>query len=154
MEPLKEIPTYEYFVHTWGGFYNKEHKEKHKQEEGSRWFPNKEERDVYVKSLEYLSKQLNAKMVIVHIAEGYNTRNLPCIHRVVEYKGSRIYSFNQWYWPDTASTLEYHLKYKWYPGFNDYAVQNAFPDEEINWEEVKIVQEWLTGDFEVESDGS
>lgn len=37
-------PKYEYHLHTWGGFYNKEYSEIHKKPNGDFWFESYEER--------------------------------------------------------------------------------------------------------------
>lgn len=143
MEALK----YEYYIYTWGGFYNEEYKKIHNYEKGPRWFNSKEERDDYITELKLVEKKLNARHLACHLDEGYCTRQPTILHRVVEYKGERIYSKNEINWCWEYSVAAFHNEYKWYPGFNDYAVCEHFKltEDEIQWNEVKTIQEWITG---------
>lgn len=142
---MKDI-KYEYFVHTWGGFYNEHNKEVHKQEEGSKWFNTKEERDKYIDNLYKLCDSLNTPDACLAkvVAEGYNTRELPTCHRVVEYEGKEYYTKYDWEWSASYSNLRYWMEYKWYPGFNDYPL-----GEDFDYSKVKVVQEWITGAFDI-----
>lgn len=156
-ENKPEIPKYEYYVKTWGGFFNDHNKAVHGFSEADSWFSTKEDRDNYIATLDKAvedTKELTSNgdvCLVKHLAEGYNTRTLPTIHRVVEYKGKRVYSKNEICFPDfNFQTLEYHAYYKWYPGFNDYAVKSAFPDEEVDYTKVKIIQEWISGSIDIE----
>ena len=138
MEKLK----YEYFLKTWGGFYNEQHKKIHKKEPGNYWFDTAEERASYVAELKKLSEELGAKVLMVDTTiEGYNTRIMTTLHRVIrDSQGEEHYSsYNMGYgWP--IDMAKYHMEYKWRPGFNDYPL-----GEDYDYDSCEIVQEWVTG---------
>lgn len=133
---------YEYFLFTWGGFYNKEHVEKHGFTKGGKmWFDTKEDRDNYIKLLDQIAEKHNAKHLVRVIDEGYDTREVPTCHRIVEYKGKYYYDSDSYSWPTEVSTMEYHMEWKWTPGFNSYPLGEDFED----YENVNTVMEWITG---------
>ena len=145
-------PEYTYYLYTWGGFYNDKYIELHGYfEKGAFFFDTKEERDSYIKELKNAEEKYNAKYLIFQIAEGYNlsVESMPCIHRVVEYKGVKYYSYYQLHWPMEITNAAYIKQYKWYPGFNDETVEEIL-QEEVNYEEVEIIEEWYTGKFKDE----
>lgn len=142
---MKETRKYEYFIHTWGGFYNQSNVDIHgftKEQGGSKWFDTKEDRENYINLLENVCKNLGTPdACIVHVIdEGYDTRDVPTAHRITEYEGKHYYSCDKWNWPSDLSTIEYHMEWKWYPGFNDYPLGMDFDYSKVN-----IVQEWITG---------
>lgn len=137
-------PKYEYYIYTWGGFYNDKYFKVHKHLPGARWFDTKESRDAYLELLKEIETTLNARHLAYQVAEGCHTRNLPVIHRISEYKGKRVYTRYEWSWPESLSALKYHAEWKWYPGFNDYPFGEDFDD----YQNVNIVQEWFTGAFD------
>lgn len=132
-------PKYEYMVNTWGGFYNDQHKNKHHQEPGYRWFETKEERHLYITSLETISEQLNAKMLMYTFEEGYHTRIKTVLHRVIYYKGKEYYSENDLGFGFPMDGAEYIMEWKWTPGGNDCV---AFEGEDEKYE---TIAEWITG---------
>ena len=139
------VPKYEYHVFTWGGFYNDEHKAKHKREPGDYWFDTVEEREAYIKELESISKQLNAQVLMINRTEGFDCRTRTVAHRVSEYKGIRAYTTRDLGINYEFSAAKYMMENNWYPGFNDY----PFGDIDYTSEEFKVVGEWITGaDFE------
>jgi len=150
---MKELPKYEYYLHTWGGFYNDEHVTKHGiTEKGDFWFDTKEEREIFLKRLQDAEKKYNARMLAFYEAEGYDIREHPIIHRIVEYKGKKYYSTNEWpFVGEEFSTLMYHAAWKWYPGFNDYIIEEE-TGEEIDYDQIQIIQEWITGSFIINTD--
>ena len=141
---------YKYCLYTWGGFYNSEYLSKHKYyKKGLHVFNTQEERQNLIDYLKDLEEKFQAKHLAMQIWEGYDALNLPVCHRVVEYKGKRIYSKSNWHFPAEITVLEYHMEYKWYPGFNDEEVDNIFPDEDVDYSKVKIISEWITGSFNI-----
>jgi len=83
---------YEYLLHTWGGFYNKEHQDKHGEVEGYHYFDTKQERSDYLAKLRKIEKELNAMHLATTISEGYNTRTVTTLHRVVKWEGKEYYT--------------------------------------------------------------
>lgn len=84
------------------------------------------------------------------LTEGYCCRIETILHRVVEWERKRYYSFYNMGFNYPISVAKYHLEYKWYCGFNDYPLGEDF-DYEAN--ELKVIQEWITGaeqEFEFE----
>lgn len=135
-------PKYEYHLRTWGGFYNEQYLNIHQKSEGDFWFDTNEERQQYVNELKTLKKELNANSLMLVFTEGYCCRIETILHRVVEWKGKRYYSFYNMGINYPISVAKYHLEYKWYCGFNDYPLGEDF-DYKTN--ELKIIQEWITG---------
>lgn len=147
-------PKYEYALYTWGGFYNDHNVAIHgfKPEKSQIYFDTKENRTEYLNLLE------NAKKLVTNLgstdaylatdlSEGYTVRDTPVMHRIVKYKNKEYYSSNKWSWhEDDISVLQYHMTYKWYPGFNDDIIEQSL-NEEIDYNKVEIVQEWITGSF-------
>lgn len=142
---------YEYGVHTWGGFYNDHNRAIHHFEEGTQYFPTKELRHTYLNSLENARRALTYSDATLakHLFEGFNIRDLPVIHRVVEYRGKQYYSKYEYSWPETASVLLYYMENKWYPGLNDDTVEETV-GHSVDYKEVKIIQEWLSGSIMLE----
>lgn len=137
---------YEYLLHTWGGFYNKKFKNKHGEVEGYHYFNTKQERCDYLAKLRKIEKDLNAIYLVVEESEGYNTRTVPILHRVVKWENKKYYSKYELSPNYPYNVAKYHLENKWYPGFNDYPLGEDF-DYENN--KVEIVQEWITGAFDI-----
>jgi hypothetical protein len=65
---------YEYMLHTWGGFYNKEHQEKHGYREGYFWFDTKEAREAYISELKEVEQRLKAFCLAMSTEEGEHVR--------------------------------------------------------------------------------
>lgn len=81
---------YEYMLHTWGGFYNDEHKAKHGYEEGYLWFDTPEEREAYVVKLKEIEQRLKAWKLVTIFHEGIFTRyktiaTMTFVYNGVEY---------------------------------------------------------------------
>ena len=140
---------YEYLLHTWGGFYNEEHQEKHGELEGYHYFYTEKERDNYITKLRKIEKDLNAKHLAIEKSEGYNTRTITTLHRVSKYKGKEYYTKNNLPPNYSYSAARYTMKNKWYPGFNDYPLGENF---DYDNEDFEIVQEWITGAFDISDD--
>lgn len=49
---------YEYLLHTWGGFYNKEHQDKHGEVKGYHYFDTEQERSDYLAKLRKIETEL------------------------------------------------------------------------------------------------
>ena len=47
---------YEYMLHTWGGFYNKEYRDVHGYAPGYYWFETADERKSYVETLKFIEE--------------------------------------------------------------------------------------------------
>lgn len=142
---------YEYAVHLWGGFFNytNPYKDKHDLESKSYYFDTREEREKFLKEVEKHKKAAksayNLSCIATHLSEGIGVRNHTCLHRLVEYKGKQYHSKRQFDWIISARTAEYFMEYKWYPGFNDYVIENSLVNEEVDYKKVKILREWTTG---------
>jgi len=135
---------YEYLLHTWGGFYNDQYSKIHKKKDGFIYFDTKIERDTYVKELEVIEQRLNARHLVIKLSEGYNTRTIIMLHRVIKFDGKEYYSEYKLSPNYEFDVAKYHLENKWYPGFNDYPL-----GEDFDYEKVKTVQEWITGAFDI-----
>lgn len=148
---LDEVETnntgvkYEYLLHTWGGFYNEEFKEIHKEESGYHYFDTKEEREQYLNKLKNIEKELNARVLISVLSEGYNTRIMTTLHRVIKVDGKEYYSRHDMSPNYPFEVAKFHLEYKWQPGFNDYPLGENFDYSTDNYE---LIQEWITGGFD------
>lgn len=142
---------YLYYLYTWGGFYNDQYKNIHKQNEGLRIFDSLEDRETYLDQLKQIEKDLNTRHLAYSVSEGYSAGEPIILHRVVEYKKKRYYSKYQVdvIWDGEYSTADYHMECKWYPGFNDYTVEEI-TGEEVNYKNVKIIEEWISGNFKVQ----
>jgi len=149
---------YEYVLHTWGGFYNKEHKAIHKKESGYHYFDTKEERESFKEELEILSELLIATTLMTEESEGFNSRVHTVLHRICEYKGQKLHDEY-----DLGPNYEYryaryHMIWKWYPGFNHYPfreqIEADYPELEYDsYFDVpgfKQLSQWITGAFEIE----
>jgi len=137
---------YEYFLQTWGGFYNEEHRVKHGYEEGLYYFDTEEERSAYISMLQSLSSELNARVLCTVEGEGYNVRTHTILHRVIRFEGKDYYSCRDLRPAFSYSSAEYHLENKWYTGFNDYPLGEDFDYEGAD---IEVVQEWITGAFDI-----
>ena len=135
---------YEYLLHTWGGFYNKYYQEKHGEVPGYHYFDSKEERDEYLENLKKIEIELSAFHLATILCEGYNTREVTTLHRVIKYEGKEYYSKYELSPNYPYDAAKYHLENKWYPGFNDYPL-----GEDFDYENVETVQEWITGAFDI-----
>ncbi len=135
---------YEYLLHTWGGFYNKEYS--HNEESGYHYFDTEKERSEYLKKLKSIEKKLNARHLMTTLSEGYNTRTVTTLHRVIKWEDKEYYSKYEMSPNYPYDSAKYHLENKWYVGFNDYPLGEEF-DYENN--EVEVVQEWITGAFDI-----
>jgi len=137
---------YEYYVHVWGGFFNDHNKIIHGVDNGPYWFDEESDRQLFLDKLfklkDQLIKQYNRLDLIIATKkeEGYHTRDFPKLHRVCRYKGKEYYS--------EYSTLEYHMEWKWYPGLNDYVIEEEL-NESIDYDDVEIISEWISGSFAV-----
>jgi hypothetical protein len=135
---------YKYAAFTWGGFYNKSNVAIHGCEErGLVYLDTEAERNEYVQTLKGKLNLIGAAdwILCIKTFEGFDIDILPCLHRVIELDGKQYYSRRQWDWLEELSALEYHLEWKWTPGFNDY------PAGDVDYTKAKIIQEWITGSF-------
>lgn len=78
---------YEYMLHTWGGFYNKEHQEKHGYKEGYFWFDTKEAREAYISELKVAEEKMNVRMLAISTEEGKYVRYRTIAKMVFVYQG-------------------------------------------------------------------
>lgn len=135
---------YEYGLLTWGGFYNKEYQDIHDLQKGYKYFETEKERQDYLDLLHAVESQLNAKYLMSHTFGGYSCREPVTLHRVTSFEGEDYYSCDELF-PDTSvQVAEYHLKYKWYLGFNDYPLGEGF---DYTQEGVVVKGEWISGNF-------
>lgn len=65
---------YEYLLHTWGGFYNDEHKAKHGLEPGYFWFSTIGERQKFLDNLKEIEKKYDAYYLAFSFEEGKHVR--------------------------------------------------------------------------------
>jgi hypothetical protein len=147
---IQELPKYEYYLKVWGGFWNEANLKVHGIPETEHlYFSTKEAREEYLEMLEETRKSLGTwdATIARYVAEGYHVRTIPVCHRISEYKGKRVHTIRDWSFPESnKSVLEYHMEYKWYPGFNDYPFGE---DERIyDGKQVTIIAEWIEGAFE------
>jgi len=136
-------PKYEYHVLTWGGFYNKEHKDIHGLEGGDYVFSTEKEREDFIDYRRNVSKALNAHSLCFTKTEGFCCHTRTVLHRVVQYKGERYYSSYDVGVNYSISSAKFLMEYKWTPGFNDYPLGEDFE----HYDKVKVVGEWITGAF-------
>lgn len=145
MENNKEL-KYQYHVCTWGGFYNEEYLKIHNEKRGDHWFDTLEERQEFIDRLFAIEEKLDAKHLVMNVSEGYCCNIETKLHRVIEWEGKRYYSESSMGINYPMSAAEYHMEYKWQPGFNDYPLGEEF-DYEKN--QVVIIQEWITGALQI-----
>ena len=139
---MLDKPKFEYYVKTWGGFYNEEHKQIHGLSEGDYWFDTKIEADKFIEDRKKIEKELGANYLACELHSGYTTRIKTELHRVIEYEGKEYYTSYDIGYNYPMKAALYHMEYKWYPGFNDYPL-----GEDFNYSKVKIKQEWVTGAY-------
>jgi hypothetical protein len=139
---MTKQPKYEYYLVTWGGFYNDEHKSKHGLEEGNFWFDTAGERQSFIDARRKIEEELNATVLMIDEKEGYSTREKTTLHRVCRFKGKEAYTEYYLGYCNSISVVQFMFEYKWYPGFNDYPFGEDFDYEAQDFE---IVQEWSTG---------
>ena len=82
-----ENEKYEYMLHTWGGFYNDEHKAKHGLEEGYYWFSTAWDRQKYLDNLKEIEKKFDAKYLASNFEEGKHVRYRTIARMKLVYKG-------------------------------------------------------------------
>jgi hypothetical protein len=140
-------PKYQYHLQTWGGFYNKEHT--HGFKSGDYIFDTLEERDAYINKLKQAEIDYpKARMLALSTSEGYNCNVRTTLHRVIEFENKEYYTTYDMGINFPYSTAQFHMEYKWYPGFNDYPLGENFPyDNPKEYQKIKIKQEWITGAF-------
>jgi hypothetical protein len=139
-----QLLRYQYYLNTWGGFYNDEYKLVHGKDEGSYWFDTAEQRESYISELRDIVEKLNARSLAISISEGYHTAIHTKLHRVIEWDGKRYYSECDMGIGCDFGPAQYHIEYKWRPGFNDYPLGTEF-----DYDKVKVIEEWITGAFSV-----
>lgn len=141
---------YEYYLYTWGGFYNQQYKDIHQEEPKAKWFNTLEKRSEYINKLKKIEEELQAKHLCIITCEGYFTRTPVILHRVSKYKNKIVKTTNE-LWPDTSyDGAKYILQWKWYPGCNDYPFGEDFDYE--NNKKFEIIQEWIEGCFDLKED--
>ena len=82
---------HEYILHTWGGFYNKEHQAKHGLEEGYLFFDTPEERECHLKKLKKLEKKYDAHALAVRMTDGEHVRFKTIARMTLVYNGISLY---------------------------------------------------------------
>lgn len=131
---------YEYHLFAWGGFYNDRYREIHHKEEGNYWFDTKEERQKYIDELREIEKNLDGKVLMITLSEGFCCRIKTVLHRVVECDGLYCYTKNELGYNFPIDVAQYTLAYKWRVGFNDYPL-----GEDYDYSKARVIQEWITG---------
>ncbi len=140
---MKDL-KYEYMLHTWGGFYNEEHK--HDEKPGYKWFDSDLERDKYVQKLKTIEEVLGAKHLMITVEEGYNTRTMTILNRISKYKGKVYHSTYEMGYGYPYDAAKYHIEWKWTPSFNDDIISKDV-GKKVKPEDIKIIQEWIIGAF-------
>lgn len=135
----KEMPKYEFLLHTWGGFYNEEHKKRHNRERGYHYFDTAEEREKYLNALKTEEILLKAEYLMAAKEEGYDVRIPLIAHRVILLNGKEYYDSTEFPPKYPLSSAQYHITYKWKPGFNSY------PAGDVDYSKAIVIQEWFTG---------
>lgn len=105
---------YEYMLHTWGGFYNKEHQVKHGYTPGYRWFDTAEERSEYVSELKEIEQKFNARHLAISTEEGTHTRMKTIAKMVFVHQGKEYpcqYDFGFAYPPHSAEYMFFDGNY-------------------------------------------
>lgn len=133
---------YEYHLKTWGGFYNNEYYKIHGLKGGDFWFDTLEARQEYIDKLKLIEIDLHAVRLMIKLTEGYCCRIRTKLHRVIQFDGKQYYSKYDIGVNYPFNAAQYHLQYKWYPGFNDYPL-----GENFDYNNVEIIKEWITGAF-------
>ena len=137
---------YEYSLKTWGGFFNKEFSDIHREKPGNYYFDTKEERDLYYNKLDSISIKLDAKMLASDIAEGFCLRDIPTLHRVTIYKGKEYHTKDVLFPGYDYESAKHRINYSWYPGCNDYPLGEGF---DYNSNDYRVKQQWISGSFSV-----
>jgi hypothetical protein len=76
---------HEYMLHTWGGFYNKEHADKHGLSGGYFWFDTESEREEYLDYLRRKEVELSAHALAFDMSDGTNVRARTVASLTLEY---------------------------------------------------------------------
>ena len=100
-----EKEKYEYLLHTWGGFYNEEHKSKHGLEPGYFWFSSKQERKEFRDNLKEIEMKYGAHCLMASYEEGRHTRYRTIARMKLIYNGKEYpyeYDFGFGYSVHTA----------------------------------------------------
>jgi hypothetical protein len=135
----KEIPKYEYYLLTWGGFYNKEHK--HNYKSGDYWFDSLEDRTKYIEELKKVSERLNAHSLVTSLGEGFTMRIKTIGNRIFkDTEGKLHHTTRDFGYNYDISTAKYVIEYKWYLGFND----EPFGDD-YDYSKCEELKTWVTG---------
>lgn len=87
---LEQQNRYEYLIHTWGGFYNQQHVEKHGLKPGFFWFKSADARKLFLDNLQKIERELNATHLAFSLAEGEGTRQRTVAKMTLEYNGVRV----------------------------------------------------------------
>lgn len=138
----ENFPKYQYYLKTWGGFYNDCYTKIHGYLPVEMYFNSLEEREDYLNNLKTIEKELGAKHLAYVEAEGYHISEPVVLNRISRYDNKDYYSSNKLTPGFELSTALYIMDWKWYPGCNDYPL-----GEEHDYEKnpVQIVKEWITG---------
>jgi len=87
---------YEYFLYTYGGFYNSEFQKKHGFIKGTHWFESEEDRQAYIHKLNKLTiSTLNYNLFMTK-DEGRHTRYRTILTVVMEH-GEALYEYKHAY---------------------------------------------------------
>ena len=144
-----DVTNYEYGVQTWGGFYNFHNFKVHGQMSGYTYFNSNKDRESYIDNLQKIADELKETgvkdaIIAMNKFEGYDCRTLTVMHRVCRFRGDERYDTEEAHPHYDYDVAKYHMKWKWYPGFNSYPFGEDFDYDQEGFE---IVQEWITGAF-------
>jgi hypothetical protein len=78
---------YEYLLHTWGGFYNEEHKANHGLEPGYFWFSTAVDRQKFFDNLKKIEKKYSAYYLASSFKEGKHVRYRTIARMKLVYNG-------------------------------------------------------------------
>ena len=107
----EDTMKYEYMLHTWGGFYNKEYRDVHGYAPGYYWFETADERKKYVETLKFIERKLHAVRLMTVFEEGTETRYKTIAEMTFVYNGN-----------------EYHLNYDFGYCYEEDAARYMFED--------------------------
>lgn len=140
------FPKYQYYLETWGGFYNLCYSKIHGLKPVKMYFDSSEEREEYLNNLKVIEQELDAKHLAYVEAEGYHINEPVVLHRITRYNNKDYYSSNELSPGFELDVALYIMDWKWYPGCNDYPLGE---EHDYKKNPVQIVKEWITGGIDI-----
>lgn len=131
------MDRYEYHLHVWGGTLQRSGIVPH------HFFPTAQERSDFIARLDQLYGQTYSR----ELSEGFHCRTATVLHRVVKYNGVFHHSSCDLGPNYPYDVAQYHLKWKWLVGSNDYPLGYSHNYDD---DPPEIVAEWISGAFDQE----